>query len=334
MKKRIVFDVLNNDNGQIKAIQAAKKFISENPDYQLILVGDANVINKELGEFKNNIEVVDNNFIVSIKESPRDVLRQKSSMSEAFEILAEDKADAILSSGDSGAYITLSSLKVKRLNGISRPAFMPIVPSLSLKNFLLLDCGANINIKEEFFLEWAKVASVYYKLINNSDETPKIGLLNLGTEDYKGDEVHKAANNLLKNYETDQFNYYGFIEPGQAISGDFQIVLADGYGGNIFLKTMENTFSGFGKLLKNIIYKNLFTKISGLWLKPGLRKMKNRYDYRNTGGAYIVGLNKVVVKAHGGSDEIAFYNALNQVKKALENDVINKLQQNLGQDNE
>ncbi|BAP39391.1 phosphate acyltransferase PlsX [Metamycoplasma canadense] len=329
--KKIVFDILNNDNGISYAIKAACSFKSKNKDYQIALVADKDIIEKELIKLKNKYKIsiddfiiVDSKNLVHIKNSPREVLKNSSSMLDAFNYLNENNFDGIVSSGDSGAFITLSSFKIKRLPNVSRPAFMPILPTLQNNKYaLLLDAGANIETSYEYLNNWAVVASQYYELIFNKQK-PSIGLLNVGTEEYKGSANLKEAYKLLKNNK--EVNFTGFIEPKDGIAGNVDIILAEGQSGNIFLKTLEHSFLGFGKLLKNIINTNLLTKIGGLLLKRQLKKLKAKFDYRNVGGAYIVGLEKLVVKAHGGSDEIAFENALNQVKFLLEKkDFVKKL---------
>ncbi|AZG68539.1 phosphate acyltransferase PlsX [Mycoplasma struthionis] len=320
--KTIVFDLLNVDNGELEAIKAAKEFLKENKDYYLYLVGNQELIKKELKGFENQIEIINSDKIAHKVLSVRDALKEESSMLTAFEILNE-KADAILSSGDSGSFITLSTLKVKRLPGISRPAFMPIMPSSQENNFLLLDAGANIDIKANYLVEWASVAKEYFEILFNK-KRPKVAILNIGTEDYKGKEEHKEANEILKANNQD-FDYLGFVEPKNPLNGEVDILLADGYAGNIFLKTMESSFLGVAKRLKKMLLRNFKTKIAALILKKDLKAFKKRYDYRYVGGAYIIGLNKVVVKAHGSSDALAFYSALNQIKIALDHDLINKL---------
>ncbi|AXE61040.1 phosphate acyltransferase PlsX [[Mycoplasma] phocae] len=322
--KKIVFDLLNNDNGQHFAIEGAKRFLKENPNYKLILVGNREMIEKEFSEInKNQYEIFENNEIAKKIESPRDALKSNSSMFEAFELVSSENADGILSSGDSASFIILSALKIKRLPKVSRPAFMPIIPTSKDKDILVLDVGANINVKAEYFLEWAKLAVQYYEAIYNI-QNPTIGQLNIGTEHYKGSEIAKEAYELLKNNQ-DNFKFAGFVEPGSAINGEVDILVADGYGGNIFLKTLESSFLAFSKMLKGIFLKNFLTKISALLVKKHFKKMKNRFDYRNTGGAFIVGLEKIVVKAHGGSDDLAFYNALNQIKLAIDKNLVEKL---------
>ncbi|WP_412031661.1 phosphate acyltransferase PlsX [Metamycoplasma buccale] len=320
MQRKIVFDLLNIDNGEIFAIKAAKKFSEENPNYSLILVGNEKTIIKLFKTIPNNVKIINNSSILHKTANPRDALRLDTSMLQAFQLLSEENADGILSSGDSGSYVILATLKVSRINGISRPAFMPIMPSIVNKHFLLLDVGANIEIKSNYLVEWFKIANEYYKIIFNR-EINSFGILNIGTEDYKGLEASKEARETLKLNN----KFVGFVEPKDLINGNVDIALSDGYAGNIFLKTMESSFLGVGSYLKKIIRKNLKTKIGGLLLKKELNQFKKTFDYRNVGGAFIIGLNKIVVKAHGGSDEIAFYSALKQIKNAIENNIIEKL---------
>ena len=337
--KKIIFDLLNNDGGELEAIKAAKKFSIENPNYYLILVGNEKNITSIIDINKvKNIEIFQSDSITHKVDNFRELLRQKSSMLDSFDLMERKNADGLLSSGDSGAFISIATLKIKRLNGVSRPAFMPIIPSILNSNFFLLDVGANLEIKPNYLFEWAIIANIFYStlygnMVNN------FGILNIGTEDYKGLPILKEANELIKNQAKEiGFNYKGFVEPSDLIEGKVNVALSDGYAGNIFLKTLESSFMNFGKLFKNILLLNLKNKIAGLLIKKDLIKLKKKFDYRNTGGAFIVGLEKVIVKAHGRSDEIAFYNALNQIKIALENNVVdiikNKLDSFNGEKNE
>lgn len=328
--KKIIFDLLNNDGGEFEAVKAAKKFALENPNYHLILVGnEKNIISIiDINKVKN-IEIFQSDSIVHKVDNFRELLRQKSSMLDSFDLMATKNADGLLSSGDSGAFISIATLKIKRLNGVSRPAFMPIIPSILNRNFFLLDVGANLEIKPNYLFEWAIIANIFYSTLYRN-KINNFGILNIGTEDYKGLTILKEANELIKNQAGKiGFNYKGFVEPSDLIEGKVNVALSDGYAGNIFLKTLESSFMNFGKLFKNILLLNLKNKIAGLLIKKDLIKLKKKFDYRNTGGAFIVGLEKVIVKAHGKSDEIAFYNALNQIKIALENNVVNIIKDKL-----
>ena len=328
--KKIIFDLLNNDGGELEAIKAAKKFAIENPNYYLILVGNEKNITSIIDINKvKNIEIFQSDSITHKVDNFRELLRQKSSMLDSFNLMETKNADGLLSSGDSGAFISIATLKIKRLNGVSRPAFMPIIPSILNSNFFLLDVGANLEIKPNYLFEWAIIANIFYSTLYGN-KINNFGILNIGTEDYKGLPILKEANELLKNRAKEiGFNYKGFVEPSDLIEGKVNVALSDGYAGNIFLKTLESSFMNFGKLFKNILLLNLKNKIAGLLIKKDLIKLKKKFDYRNTGGAFIVGLEKVIVKAHGRSDEIAFYNALNQIKIALENNVVDIIKNKL-----
>lgn len=328
--KKIIFDLLNNDGGELEAIKAAKKFAIENPNYYLILVGNEKNITSIIDINKvKNIEIFQSNSITHKVDNFRELLRQKSSMLDSFDLMETKNADGLLSSGDSGAFISIATLKIKRLNGVSRPAFMPIIPSILNSNFFLLDVGANLEIKPNYLFEWAIIANIFYSTLYGN-KVNNFGILNIGTEDYKGLPILKEANELIKNQAKEiGFNYKGFVEPSDLIEGKVNVALSDGYAGNIFLKTLESSFMNFGKLFKNILLLNLKNKIAGLLIKKDLMKLKKKFDYRNTGGAFIVGLEKVIVKAHGRSDEIAFYNALNQIKIALENNVVDIIKNKL-----
>ena len=328
--KKIIFDLLNNDGGELEAIKAAKKFAIENPNYYLILVGNEKNITSIIDINKvKNIEIFQSDSITHKVNNFRELLRQKSSMLDSFDLMETKNADGLLSSGDSGAFISIATLKIKRLNGVSRPAFMPIIPSILNSNFFLLDVGANLEIKPNYLFEWAIIANIFYSTLYGN-KVNNFGILNIGTEDYKGLPILKEANELIKNQAKEiGFNYKGFVEPSDLIEGKVNVALSDGYAGNIFLKTLESSFINFGKLFKNILLLNLKNKIAGLLIKKDLIKLKKKFDYRNTGGAFIVGLEKVIVKAHGRSDEIAFYNALNQIKIALENNVVDIIKNKL-----
>lgn len=326
--KKIVVDLLNNDNGEIEAIKAVNRFANENKNYTLYIVGTKQNIDQYLDKKLTNVVVKNNNEIVSkLSENIREILSKNSSMLESFEILNDENADGILSSGDSGSFITMATLKIRRIKNITRPAFMPIVPSQKDNHkYLLLDAGANLNIKEEYLLHWGLIATEFYKLLFNK-QTIKLGILNIGTEQYKGIETVKNSYTLFNKKLMDENNidFVGFIEPKNIIQGDVDVALADGYAGNLFLKTLESSFMTFAKILKNIFMSKFKNKIAALLVKKDIKKFKEKFDYRNTGGAFVIGLEKLVVKAHGGSDELAFYNALNQLKLGIENNITTKL---------
>ena len=237
--KKIIFDLLNNDGGELEAIKAAKKFSIENPNYYLILVGNEKNITSIIDINKvKNIEIFQSDSITHKVDNFRELLRQKSSMLDSFDLMERKNADGLLSSGDSGAFISIATLKIKRLNGVSRPAFMPIIPSILNSNFFLLDVGANLEIKPNYLFEWAIIANIFYSTLYGN-KVNNFGILNIGTEDYKGLPILKEANELIKNQAKEiGFNYKGFVEPSDLIEGKVNVALSDGYAGNIFLKTL------------------------------------------------------------------------------------------------
>lgn len=326
--KKIAFDFMGNDNGPDAAVEASIEFANKNKDYKIFLVGNRDRINPELLiKLPNNVEIVDEKNEVDKNLSIRQAISSPNSMNVALQMAKDQKVDGVLSSGDSGLYIASASLILRRIEGISRVAFMPMIPKFEdNKYFLLLDVGANVEVKANYLYEWAKMGSLFYKaLFNNPD--PKIALLNIGTEDYKGMDFHREAHEFLKN--DPKLQYQGFIEPKYIIESNIDVIVSDGYAGNITLKTMEGTMLTFGKLIKQKITKNWFRKIWALMLKPSFKEIKEKFDYRNVGGAWVVGLNGTVLKAHGSSDVKAYLGALQQMKIALDFNILEQIKKEI-----
>ena len=321
MRKVIIFDVMGNDNGVKNGVLAALEFIKKNIQYKIILVGDQTEIKKYCDE-NEQLEIVHSPNVTS--SSNADLInahKEDNSMNQALKLLKEDKGLAVLSSGDSGKYLSASIMLIKRLPNVSRPAFMSIIPTIEKnKKFLLLDEGANLNCTEDYLIQWAKLGAAFSKSVLKV-ENPKVSILNIGTEDYKGYEYHQKAHKLLKESNL-KFEYNGFIESRYLLNGLVDVVVADGYSGNITLKTLEGTVLSFSKLLKNKINKNLWRKLCALLLKNVFKDVKEQLDYRNVGAAWILGLNKIVIKSHGSSDRKAYIGALNQIKLAIESNAL------------
>ncbi|MGY6172433.1 phosphate acyltransferase PlsX [Candidatus Mycoplasma pogonae] len=321
--KKIAFDIMGGDKGIEPAIKAAEEFVATNPDFEIYLVGNELEIQKYLKN-STNIIVVDEPEVSIKTNNLRAAASEKNSMNKAIDLLKVKEVDAVLSAGESANILTSSSLKLKRLPNVSRPAFMPIFPQLKKdKSILFLDAGANVEIKAHYLVEWAKIATAFYDVLFKNNK-PSIAILNIGIEENKGLDFHQEAFNLLK--EEKNLNFIGFIEPREILNSPADIILTDGYGGNIALKSMEGAVGTFSKLLKQELTASIFRKIPALLLKPAFKSIRSRFDYRNVGAAWIIGVNGIVLKAHGSSDEKAFLSALNQVKKALANNVFSKIQ--------
>ncbi len=330
MDKVIIFDVMGNDNGVKAGVLAAVDFVKENIEYKVILVGDQAEINKYSGETEQ-IKIVHNPNIV--KKSVEDIMnahKEDNSMNESLKLLKEGKGLAVLSSGDSGKYLASSIMLIKRLPGVQRPAFMSIIPTIKEdKKFLLLDEGANLTTNEDYLIQWAKLGAAFSKNVLKVSN-PKVSILNIGTEDFKGMSYHQKANEILKNSKLN-FEYNGFIESRYLLEGECDVVVADGYSGNMTLKALEGTVLSFSRLMKSKIKKNLWRKLCAFMMKGAFNDLKEHLDYRNVGAAWILGVNGIVIKAHGGSDKKAYLGALNQIKIAIESNALEEFKKAIEQ---
>lgn len=328
MMKTIIFDLNGNDNGIKSGIQAAKKFTKDFVDYKIILVGDQNEILKYIQE-SEKIQIFHSpNPVSKSMDNLATSHKENNSMNDALKLLKNQKGHAVLSSSESGKYLFSSMMILKKIPNVGRPAFMSIIPTIQEdKKFLLLDEGANLNITSDYLVQWAKLASTFSKVILKVNN-PKVGLLNIGTEEYKGFDYHREANQILQSTRNN-FEYVGFVESRNLLNGDYDVVVADGYAGNITLKALEGTVLSFSKLIKTKLSKNVFRKMPLLFLKNAFSEIKEHLDYRNVGAAWILGINGIVIKAHGSSDEKAYYGALNQIKMAIEANALEELKKAL-----
>jgi len=333
---KILLDAMGGDNApdaNIKgAVRASKEIESE-----IILIGNKDIINAKVKEFykKNQIEDVAKNITIKhatqaieMEEIPTVAIKQKkdSSMVVGFKMLKEGEGDVLISAGNSGALLTGATLLVGRIKGIDRPAISPILPAYKKKTGVMLtDAGANTNCKPINLLQFAKLASVYLK---NSVgvENPKVGLLNIGTEETKGNDLTKETYQLLKEKSVEYgINFAGNIEGREAFDGDIDIILTDGFTGNVFLKTVE----GMGKLVKKTLIdsltKNILALIGTIPSLPAILRFKKMTDYKEYGGALFLGVKKPVVKAHGSSDEYLFYFTIKQAEGFAKSKAVEKM---------
>ncbi|WP_029906562.1 phosphate acyltransferase PlsX [Mycoplasmopsis opalescens] len=325
---RIAFDINGNDNGIKPAIESSMIFAKENPNFTLILVGieseiySCEAFNKSL----KNIKIINNPNVPTNVKNLRQSLHEDTSMSQAIELVKNNEADAVLSCGDSGTYLALCSFKLKRLPNISRAAFMPVVPAINGKKWLMCDVGANIETTSDYLVEWAIIARLFAKKLLNIDN-PKISLINIGSEDYKGSETTRKAHQKLlaiKNNRND-FNYSGFAEPRELMRGQTDVAIIDGYGGNLVLKSLEGALLAFKDLLKEKIMLKTMRKLGYLMMKGAFKDVAETLDYRNVGAAWVIGVNGVAIKSHGSSDSKALLGAYKQIKIALESNVLEQI---------
>ncbi|MBR6693989.1 MAG: phosphate acyltransferase PlsX [Clostridia bacterium] len=325
---RIAIDAFGGDNAPLEIIKGARLGADE---YGVtpVLVGDEEIIKKCAAD--NNIsldgmEIKHADDVISMHDEPTSILKAKKdcSMAVAFRMVADGEADAFLSAGSTGAVVVGGTLIIKRIKGIKRVALASMIPGLK-DSFLMLDIGANADSRPEMLAQYGLMASVYLEKVEGR-ENPSVGLLNIGTEETKGDELHLAAHKLLSEAP---INFIGNIESREIMKGECDAVITDGFTGNIALKLIEGVTSSFFKLLKGVFYKNLKTKLAALTLKGGLSEVKKKADYEEVGGAPLLGCSKPVIKAHGSSKAMAIKNAIHQAVLYTEKDVIGQISEGL-----
>lgn len=313
--KKIVFDIVSHDKIFFAACKAIEKFISKNSNYEIHVVGPEKEIKKYLNK-NGKIFIYDCENFLDLNRSFKENLKKNIAPNLAIDIYKKIRADCVISIGDSGYLVYASIFKIGIKNNFQRPAFMPILPSFANQKFLLVDAGANLKVNAENFLPWLDEAIHYWKIIFNSTEKPRIGILNIGTEDWKGPE--NLSELKKKIIEKNNINFLGFLEPNDVLEGKADIVLSDGYAGNIFLKTAEHTLKNFALLLKKEYQKNFWNSLLELLSKKIFRNIKKVISFEKTSAAIILGIKGLMFKSHGASNQNALYNSLNLAKKIIE----------------
>ncbi|MGN1328733.1 MAG: phosphate acyltransferase PlsX [Eubacterium sp.] len=326
---KIIVDAFGGDNAPLEIIKGAMLAVDEYK-IDVVLVGDENKINdcvKENNIELKNTEIVDAKGVITMHDDAKSVLKEKanSSMAVGFKLLNEGQGDALVSAGNSGAVTVGATLITKRIKGVKRPAIASVMPSAN-KPILLMDCGANSECRAEFLYQFGLMGSLYMKHILNY-ENPSVALANNGTEDTKGTPMVKEAYALMKNAP---YNFVGNIEGRQIPFGDADVIVADGFTGNLILKMYEGVAKVLMNGIKDAFMKNALTKLSYLGVKSGIDDMKKQFDYKEYGGAVMLGVKKPVIKAHGSSDAKTFKNAVKQAVWFLENDLISCIEENIG----
>jgi len=316
----LVLDMMGGDLGSSATCAGALDFLSENNDCKLICVGKIEETDS-LKENKN-ITLIDARDIVPMEAGVLEVMRLKdSSMMKAIDTLINEHADGIVSCGGTGAYLSATTLKLKKIPGVIRPALVSPFPSkIQGKQVVILDIGAsNENSKEEL-AQFALMGKLYAQNVFNN-VSPNVYLLSNGTEEGKGSPLVKETYELLK----DKDYFKGNIEAREALNGSADVIVCDGFTGNIFLKACEGIAKMMSGMIKEAFKKNVSTKIGYVFAKKGFDEMKTKMDYKSTGGAMLLGINSAVVKAHGSSDAYSFKCALRVAYKLAKNDLVNKM---------
>ena len=332
---KIILDAMGGDLAPeapvLGAIQAARDFGA-----QITLVGRGQEIlevmkKNGISDLPQGVEIAHADGVVDMHDDPMDVVRKRkgSSMVVGLKMLSDGQGDAFVSAGSTGALLTGATLIVKRVKGVRRAAMGPCMPKKTGGKVVIVDCGANAECTPEFLLQFGMVGSLYARKILGV-ENPKVGLLNIGTEDSKGTQLQKDAYALLtKAHEEGLLNFTGNVEARGVPLGDVDVVVCDGFNGNVLIKSIEGTAMFMGSLLKKMFKKNIFSMIGYLLCKSGVNEMMKMMDYREIGGTQFLGIKKPVIKAHGSSDALAFRNAVRQAMEAANNDLTADLEEGL-----
>ena len=324
---RIVIDAMGGDFAPKQQVLGAVNALNNDKDLYLILVGDKTQIKAELSACKydeTRLEIVHTTETIGMEEVPTKAVKTKkdSSLVVAFRLLKEGKADGLVSSGSTGAVLTAGVLVLGRLKGVSRPALCPAIPNYTGGSTFLCDCGANLECKPINLLHFAVMATAYAQSVYGV-ENPRVGLLNNGTEDHKGLLLHQETNELLK--KMDCINYVGNREGREMMYGDVDVMVADGFTGNISMKSIEGCGKAVSAILKREYKRNIFTMLGAVFSRSVLKNLKNSLDYEGKGGAMFLGLSKAVVKGHGNSKARAFEVCIQQAANAVRGDMVNKM---------
>lgn len=330
---RIAIDAMGGDHAPDVVVAGALEAAREWADTTIILVGDSARIEPLLqGTKPSNLVIRHAAEIIEADDEPVKAVRRKkdASMVVAGRMVREKEADAMISAGNTGALMTTGLLVVGRIAGIERPALAPMIPTMDGKGVLALDLGANMDSSPEQLLQFAIMGSIYRDKVHGV-ANPRVGLLNVGTEAMKGNELTKAAYPLL---EQGPIHFVGNVESREVLKAPCDVLVCDGFAGNIMLKSVEGAASVIFSVLKKEFTQNLFTKLAALILKPGLTKFRRSFDYSEHGAAPLLGIDGLLLKSHGSSNAFAIKNAVRQARIALQNDLVRSISKEISKGSE
>ncbi|MBE7080488.1 MAG: phosphate acyltransferase PlsX [Clostridiales bacterium] len=324
---KIAIDAMGGDFAPKQQVLGAVEALKKDKDLSVILCGDETQIKEILSECKydaNRLEIVHTTEVITMEEVPTKAVKTKkdSSTVVAFQLLKDGKADGLVSSGSTGAVLTAGVLVLGRLKGVSRPALCPIIPNYRGSGTFICDCGANLECKPINLVHFAIMASTYAQAAYGI-ENPKVGLLNNGTEDHKGLALQQEVNALLK--ETPSVNYVGNVEGRDLMYGEIDVMVSDGFTGNIAMKAVEGCGKTVSTIMKREFKRNLWTKIRALLCGDIIKKIRGSLDYEAVGGAMFLGLKKAVVKGHGNSKARGFAVCIEQAANAVRGQMVEKI---------
>ncbi len=329
MNLKIILDCFGGDNSPVEIIKGAAAALNERDDFKLVLAGKGEIINAELKKYKfdaDRVEILEAPSVIAVDEPPAAAIKTKrdSSIVKSLLKLKEDNdAAAFVSAGSTGAVLAGAVIYIKRIAGINRPGLAPVLPTVKGGRVVLIDCGANPEAGADNLVQFASIGSIFAS-VSLGIKNPKIALLSNGTEENKGSALNKEAFPLLK--EDAKINFIGNIEAREILSGEADVVVADGFSGNIALKASEGAALSLFDLIKDgIMNGGARAKLGYLLLKPVFKKVKKTMDYNESGGAVLLGLQKLVIKAHGSSKAKSIKAAIFQAADIAESGLLKSL---------
>ncbi|HEX6923575.1 MAG TPA: phosphate acyltransferase PlsX [Bacillales bacterium] len=327
---RIAVDAMGGDDAPKAMVLGAEQAVKTYKDLEIVLVGDEAKIRPFLSD-SSRMEIIHTDEVITADDGPVQAVRNKknASMVLAAREVKEKRADACISAGNTGALVAAGLFIIGRMKEISRPGLAPTLPTTDGRGFLLIDVGANADAKAEHLYQYAVMGSIYVEKVRGI-ENPRVGLLNIGTEEGKGNRLTQNAFDLLQEAPV---HFIGNVESRGLMEGAADIVVCDGFSGNLVLKTMEGTALSLFSLIKKELTKTTIRKLAAAVLKPGLSGVKDTVDYSEYGGAALFGLSAPVVKAHGSSDERAIFNAIRQARDIVQRDVVPTIEETIKNQN-
>ena len=333
---RIIVDAMGGDNAPLApvegALQAARELGTE-----ITLTGSEKAVTEALSKLGHSslpqgVELIPTTQVIEMEDNPTRAFREKpdSSMTRGLERLRDGYGDAFVSAGSTGALLSGATLVVKRIRGIRRAALAPLVPN-SKGRMVLIDCGATAECTPEYLLQFAYMGSYYAKKALDLTEEPRVALLNIGVEPGKGMELQQKTYSLLSQAGREgRIRFIGNLEAREALSqGAADVLVTDGFTGNIFLKTVEGSALTFNQALKELLFSGMQTKMAAAMLKNGLGQFKKKFDSNEVGGTAMLGITKPVIKAHGSSNAYAFYNAIRQAAEVSRSGILQDIAENI-----
>ena len=327
---RIIIDAMGGDNAPAEIVKGAVA-AKDKLGVEIVLVGRKEEVEECLkNEGCSDVEIVDAREVITMEDDPSTATRRKkdSSMAVALTMLKDGKGDAVVSAGSTGALLTGATLITKRIHGIRRAAMAPVLPA-GEHGVMLIDCGANVECTPEYLLQFAYMGSYYCKKVMGC-ENPRIGLLNVGTEDTKGGELQHQTFALLKQaHEEGRINFVGNVEGTGVFAGAADVIVTDGFTGNVLLKSAEGVIKFMMKSLKGVFYKSTVNKLAAAVLKKDLGIMKKSMDVNEVGGTALIGISKPVIKAHGSSNAASIFAAVRQAVAFAQSGIIEDITENI-----